>query len=113
MLKLSQVQRHSIGKFHWNGVKDAWIKDPNGKKLCEFKKNNLHLVGYSTPIHCKLSKSKLLKNLHSIPSMPDAIPYITSYYRENWGFVFQINKKINLKKGNMRFLLILNYSKEA
>ena len=22
-------------------VKDAWIKDPSGKRVCEFKKNNL------------------------------------------------------------------------
>ena len=30
----------------WN-VKDAWIKNKFGKKIIDFKKNNLHLVNYS------------------------------------------------------------------
>ena len=34
--------------LEWN-VRDAYIIDPNGKKICSFKKNNLHLVGYSYP----------------------------------------------------------------
>ena len=29
----------------WN-VKDAWIKNEKGKKICDFQKNNLHLMGY-------------------------------------------------------------------
>ena len=32
----------------WN-IKDAYIKYKN-KKIVDFKKNNLHLVGYSMPI---------------------------------------------------------------
>ena len=35
-------------------VNDAWIECPNGEKICEFKKNNLHLVGYSIPIKKKI-----------------------------------------------------------
>ena len=34
-------------------VHNAWIKLPNGEKICDFKSNNLHLVGYSIPIHKK------------------------------------------------------------
>ena len=45
--------------------------------------------------------------------MPDAIPYITSYYKENWGFCISEKQKNKLKKVSMRFLLILNYSKEV
>ena len=36
-------------------VRDAYIITPNGKKICEFKKHNLHLLGYSEPVHKKLS----------------------------------------------------------
>ena len=67
-------------------VKDAYIVAPSGKKICEFKKNNLHLVGYSTPISAKLSLSELQDHLYSLPNQPNAIPYITSYYEERWGF---------------------------
>ena len=38
-------------------VKEAWIKKPNGKKICDFSTNNLHLVGYSKPIHQKIYNS--------------------------------------------------------
>ena len=30
-------------------VKKAYIITPSGKKICDFSKNNIHLVGYSTP----------------------------------------------------------------
>ena len=36
--------------LEWN-VKEAYIIDPKGKKILDFKKNNLHLVGYSMPIN--------------------------------------------------------------
>ncbi len=34
----------------WN-IKDAYVIDKNGKKIIEFKKNNLHIVNYSIPIN--------------------------------------------------------------
>ncbi len=43
----------------WNVI-DAYIKDPNGKKIVDIKNNYLHLVGYSKPV----KKLKInLKNL--------------------------------------------------
>jgi len=33
----------------WN-IRDAYVKDANGKRVIDFKKNNLHVVGYSTPV---------------------------------------------------------------
>ena len=38
--------------LEWN-IKEAWIKDLNDKTVIDFKKNNLHLVGYSTSIKKK------------------------------------------------------------
>lgn len=32
-------------------VNDAYIITPSGKKICNFKENNLHLLGYSVPVH--------------------------------------------------------------
>ena len=67
----------------WN-VKDAYILDKNNEKIINFKKNNLHLVGYSIPINKTLYKRDLFKRIHSLPKQPKAIPYITSYYKRYW-----------------------------
>lgn len=67
-------------------ITDAYIKTPGGEKICEFKKNNLHVVGYSIPVHRKMTLRELDQHLYSLVDQPDAIPYITSYYAEHWGF---------------------------
>ena len=46
--------------LEWN-VKEAWIKDLNNKTIVDFKKNNLHLVGYSIPVKKKINLNSLKK----------------------------------------------------
>ena len=69
----------------WN-IKDAYILTPQNKKIAEFKKHNLHLVNYSQPIIKILPLSKLKKKIFTLPNLPSAIPYVTSYYNKDWGF---------------------------
>jgi len=84
----------------WN-IKDAYIIDKNGKKIVNFKSNNLHIVGYSKPINIILKKKDLLKKLYSLPKKPNAIPYVTSYYKKDWGFsITDLNKKKIIKDYN-------------
>ena len=86
----------------WN-VKDAFILDKQNKKIVDFKKNNLHLVGYSEYTKKILTRNKLLKKLHSLKNNPNAIPYVTSYYKKNWGFCVTENFKKRLVKRYQSF----------
>ena len=85
----------------WN-VREAYIIDPNGKKICDFKENNLHLVGYSIPVDTVISLKKLKPHLHSLKNLKNAIPYVTSYYSRDWGFCMTENQKKKLKEGNYK-----------
>ena len=76
-------------------VDEAYISDLNNNILVDFKKNNLHLLGYSQPIKKIISFKDLKKKLHTLPTDPNAIPYRTSYYKKDWGFCL---KHKNLKK---------------
>jgi aminopeptidase-like protein len=69
----------------WN-IREAWIKDPNGRVVVNFANHNLHVVSYSTPVRGKMPLSELKPRLFSLPEQPNLIPYRTSYYQKTWGF---------------------------
>lgn len=69
----------------WN-IRDAYIKNSQGKRIVDFRESNLHVVNYSVPIHQWMRLDELRPYLHTLPDHPDWIPYRTSYYRETWGF---------------------------
>ena len=79
----------------WN-VKEAWIKNSKGEKIIDFSINNLHLLGYSEPIHKIISYDELKKHLYTLPEQPDAIPYRTSYYQKRWGFCMSYTQYLTL-----------------
>lgn len=95
--------------LEWN-VKNAFISK-NGKKIVDFKKNNLHLVGYSKPINKLMGKKDLLKKLYSDAKRPGAIPYVTSYYKKDWGFCITERKKKKLKNGIYKVLIDSKFTK--
>ena len=80
----------------WN-VKSAYIANLKKKKIIDFKKNNLHVVGYSVPFNGFISKKKLLEKITYLKSLPNAIPYKTSYYKKDWGFCVSYNQLKKLK----------------
>ena len=91
--------------FDWKVPKEwqaeeAYIVTPSGEKICDFKVNNLHLLGYSISFEGSLSLEKLKEHLYTLPEQPDAIPYITSYYKERWGFCLCQNQFDHLEDGD-------------
>ncbi|MCK4745984.1 MAG: DUF4910 domain-containing protein, partial [Bacteroidales bacterium] len=83
----------------WN-IRDAYIKDPSGKKIIDFKKSNLHVLNYSVPVSGRFGLESIKPHLYTIPEKPDWIPYRTSYYNENWGFCMSHNQLLQLEEGS-------------
>ncbi len=81
----------------WN-IDDAYIEDKNFKKIIDFKNSNLHVVNYSIPQNKRISKKELIKKLYYVKDFPNAIPYVTSYYKKNWGFCVTKNQYDYLQK---------------
>jgi len=83
----------------WN-IRDAYIKAPDGKRVIDFQRHNLHVMNYSHPVHATRSLDEIKPHLFSIPDHPDWIPYRTSYYEENWGFCLSHNQLLALDDGD-------------
>lgn len=118
---------HSIASgskiFDWEvpaewEINDAYIITPDGEKICDFKQNNLHVLNYSTGIDTELDLASLQEHLYSIEDMPDAIPYVTSYYKRRWGFCIKHEDRVKLKEGKYKVFIdakhhengVLNYA---
>jgi aminopeptidase-like protein len=82
----------------WN-IRDAYIKNSDGNRVVDFRKNNLHVLNYSVPLHTTMPLSELRPHLFTIPERPEWIPYRTSYYQENWGFCLSHNQLLGLADG--------------
>lgn len=75
----------------WN-IRDAYIKNPKGERVLDFKQSNLHVVNYSIPVRARMQLPELKQHIHALPEKPDWIPYRTSYYKEAWGFCMSQRK---------------------
>jgi aminopeptidase-like protein len=102
-LKINEV-KSGTKVFDWDvpkewNIKDAYIKNSKNEKIVDFKKLNLHVLNYSTPINCELSLKELKEHIFTSQEQPDLVPYRTSYYKENWGFCMSYNQFQSLEEG--------------
>jgi aminopeptidase-like protein len=64
----------------------ARLTGPDGAVIADIARSNLAVVNYSEPVDRRLSLDELRPHLHSVPTLAEAIPYVTSYYTRQWGF---------------------------
>lgn len=117
-LHLDGLKVHSVPSgtavFDWTiplewSIEDAYVLDPTGNKVIDFKNSNLHVLNYSTPVDVELSLHQLNEHLYSLPDMPTAIPYVTSYYAPRWGFCLAQEERDKLKDGLYRAVIKSNH----
>ncbi len=109
---------HEIGTgttvFDWRVpkewvIRDAYIKDAQGKRVVDYKESNLHVVGYSTPVSRNMTWEELKPKLHTLPEYPEWIPYKTAPFEEGWGFCLTHNDFLALERmGNRTYEVYIN-----
>lgn len=87
--------------FDWTvpqewSINGGYIEDLNGNKIIDFCNNNLHVVNYSTPVNTVVSFDELNKHLFSLEEISNAVPYVASYYKRDWGFCLTHDQKKRL-----------------
>ena len=107
-----QIQEIESGKrvFDWTipkewQIEEAYIENEAGMRMIDFNKNNLHVVGYSTPVDRWVEREELFSYLYTQPDQPDAIPYVTSYYAERYGFCMTEDMKNRLEPGRYHMVI--------
>lgn len=68
-------------------------------------------MGYSSPIDKEMDKEELKKNIFFHPTIEDAIPYVTSYYKKDWGFCIDQQTFKTMPSGKYRAYINSSHKK--
>jgi aminopeptidase-like protein len=85
--------------------RDAYVIGPDGEKRFDARENTLRILNYSAPFRGVLSREELDAHLYSLADEPDAIPYLTSYYRREWGFCLSQRERDALPEGDYQVVV--------
>lgn len=85
--------------------REAYVIGPDGRRVIDVARNTLHVVNYSTAFRGALSRAELDEHLYSLPDMPEAIPYVTSYYAPWWGFCLPHAVRAVLPEGQYQVVI--------
>ena len=108
--------------FDWTvpkewAIREAYIEDESGTHIIDMKDSNLHVLGYSTPVDKWVSLEELKEYIYVEEDQPEVIPYVTSYYKERYGFCMSKTQRDALKPGRYHMYIdselfdgVLNYA---
>ena len=80
-------------------IREAYIEDEAGNHIIDLKEHNLHVLGYSAPVDEWVDLEEAKQHIYVEENQPDVIPYVTSYYKERYGFCMSKNQLDSLKEG--------------
>lgn len=113
------LRRHSVGSgqriFDWV-VPPEWtigggeIRGRTGNSLVRFADNHLHVMTYSRGVDETVDLEELLRHVHT-HAQPDAIPYRTAYYSEDWGFCVTYSQREAIIADGGPFRVIIDAKK--
>lgn len=90
-------------------IESAQLTGPDGRVYADFSKTNLAVWNYSTSVDQSLSWEELQPHLVSLPELPEAIPYVTTYYKRNWGFCVSQNVRDQMPKGQYHAKIVATH----
>lgn len=97
-------------------IKEGYIEDAQGNRIIDYHVNNLHVMGYSTPVDQYVSLEELLQYIKVEEDQPEVIPYVTSYYSPRFAFCMSKNQRDSLLPGMYHMVIdsrhfdgVLNY----
>ena len=82
----------------WN-IRGGYLETEAGDRILDFADTNLHIMGYSTPVDAWMTREELLAHVYVLDDQPDVIPYVTSYYKERFGFCMTKTMRDRLPEG--------------
>lgn len=86
-------------------IREAYIEDAGGRKIIDMKDNNLHVMGYSVSVNKRVNLEELKKCIYTQADQPRSIPYITSYYKERYGFCMSQEQLDSLEEGEYHIVI--------
>ena len=89
---------------------EAWLETLDGRRIFSYDDNPLHVVSYSLPISCEISREELFEHLHVHPWLPDAIPFVFKYYERDWGLCCSQRLKDSLRDDRYRVMIRSDFS---
>lgn len=100
------IKIKSLTKFNGWKIPLEWvlndfslIEEKSKKVLLDNTNDFFNVFVYSAPVKTTLDYNQLTKKISYIKNLPNAIPYITTYYKQDWGICMKYNqyKKLNKK----------------
>ncbi len=90
-------------------IREAYIEDRNRNKIIDMKNHNLHVVGYSAPVDKWVALNELKECVYVQEDQPSVIPYVTSYYKERYGFCMSKDQLDSLEEGDYHIYIDSEY----